>query len=377
MPVRQILKGSARPLSEQKKSIALVRGDVTGLTASASPLNFYLDGFEMKLKSLFRNAAIIFFILFITSTSNAQTLSELLLDEHGGTANDATCKDTPLAGAASVRVIVRGNLNVLLVGANGNTVVWQKSFPLPEEVNTPKTNPTCEGRTVELYSQFPFSAFTKVYTFKWDGQSLRHISTRSEDPSAETLEEAITAAETGDVRKLNALYEDDMLPIFYPMNYIGSSTLADAIKRGHTAATRLYKAGKSPEAATRLALMFDLTVALARTVSGGDDFSSQAPDKWLQAWKSQEVANTDYVYALNDYGFFLQQAGDDRRAIPVFHAVIKEDPARAVAYLNLADSLWTLDRKQEAKSHYQTYRRLMMEADKATQVPSRVAERQG
>ena len=331
----------------------------------------------MKLKSPFRNAAIIFFILFITSASNAQTLDELLLDEQGGTANDATCKGTPLAGAASVRVIVRGNSNVLLVGAKGNTVVWKKSFPLPEEVNTPKTNPTCEGRAIELYSQFPFSAFTRVYTFSWDGHSLRYISTRSEDLSAETLEEAIKAAETGDVKKLKALYEDDMLPIFYPMNYIGSSTLAEAIKRGHTAATRLYKAGKSLEAARRLALMFDLTLALARTVSGGDDFSSQAPDKWLQAWKSQEVANTDYIYALNDYGFFLQQAGDDHRALPVFNAIIKEDPARAVTYLNLADSLWMLKRKQEAKSHYQTYQRLMTEANKGTQVPSRVAERQG
>lgn len=331
----------------------------------------------MKLKNPFRNAAIIFFIILIASQSNAQTLDELLLDEQGGTANDATCKDTPLAGADSVRVIVRGNLNVLLVGAKGNTVVWQKSFPLPEEVNTPKTNPICEGRTIELYSQFPFSAFTEIYTFSWDGKALEYLSTRSEDPSAETLEEAITAAEAGDVKKLKALYEDDMLPIFYPMNYIGSQTLAEAIKRGHTAATRLYKAGKSREAANRLALMFDLTVALARTVSGGDDFSTQAPDKWLQAWKSLEVKHTNYIYALNDYGFFLQQAGDDNRAIPIFNAVIKEDPARAVAYLNLADSLWTLDRKQEAKSHYQTYQRLMAEANKATQVPSRVAERQG
>ena len=123
--------------------------------------------------------------------------------------------------------------------------------------------------------------------------------------------------------------------------------------------------------------MFDLTVALARTVSGGDDFSTQAPDKWLQSWKSLEVAVEDYIYALNDYGFFLQQAGDDNRAISVFNAVIKDDPARAVAYLNLADSLWTLDRKQEAKSHYETYQRLMMEANKGTQVPARVAERSG
>jgi len=332
----------------------------------------------MRLKSLSVLVAVIFFSLSATHRLNAQTLDELLLSEQGGAANDETCKNAPLAGAAAVRVIVRGNENVVLVGTRGKTVVWKKQFPLPEEVNTPKTNPTCKGRTIELYSQFPFSAYTKVYTFSWDGHSIKYLSTRSEDPSAETLEEAIRAAETGDTVKLSSLYaEGNYLPIFYPMNYIGNSTLAEAIKRGHTAATKLYKAEKSREAAVRLALMFDLTVALANTVAGDDDSSTKAPDKWLHAWKSLEVEGADYVYALNDYGFFLQQAGDHKGAIPIFNIVIKEDPQRAVAYLNLADSLWALDRKGEAKAHYKTYQRLMAEANKGIPLPPRVAERSG
>ena len=333
----------------------------------------------MRFKRLFALAALIFSILFTGSRqSNAQTLDELLRDENGGTANEETCQNAPLDGADSARVIVRGNQNVLLVGTKGNTVVWKKQLPLNEEVNSAKTNPTCKGRTIELYSQFPFSAYTKVYTFSWDGRSIKYLSTRSEDPSAETLEDAIRAAETGDTRTLKSLYaEGNYLPIFYPMNYIYKSTLEEAIKRGHTAATKLYKAGKSREAAERLSLMFDLTVALVNTVAGDDDPSLKAPDKWLQAWKSLEVPNTDYVYALNDYGFFLQQALDHNGAIPIFHLVIKEDAQRAVAYLNLADSLWALDRKEEAKSHYKTYQRLMAEANKGTQIPPRVAERSG
>src|SRR2546423_14962750 len=109
----------------------------------------------MRLKSLPVLVAVIFSILFASSRSNAQTLDELLLTEDGGTANDATCENAPLAGAAAVRVIVRGNQDVLLVGTKGKTVVWKKQLPLKEEVNTPKTNPTCKGRTIELYSQFP------------------------------------------------------------------------------------------------------------------------------------------------------------------------------------------------------------------------------
>jgi tetratricopeptide (TPR) repeat protein len=338
----------------------------------------YLDGAEMRIKSLFVLASLLFLILLTDQQASAQTIDELLHSDDG-IVNDETCTGgTPLAGAASVRVIVRGNEEVLLVGARGNRVVWKKQFPLPEEVNTPKTNPVCKGRTIQLYSQFPFSAYTRIYTFTWDGHTLKYVSTRSEDPSAETLEEALAAAETGNVRKLKSLYGgENYLPIFYPAHYIGYATLADAIKRGHTAATRLYKAGKSLEAADRLALMFDLTVALANTVSGDTSSTSAAPDKWLQAWKSLEVDKTDYIYALNDYGFFLQQAGEDARAVPIFNIIIKEDPSRAVAYLNLADSLWALERKTEARSHYKTYQRLMMEAKKGDQIPSRVAERSG
>jgi hypothetical protein len=332
---------------------------------------------NMRIKSLFILASLLFLMLLTGNRVSAQTLDELLRSDDGGIVNDETCKGTPLAGAASVRVIVRSNEEVLLVGARGNRVVWKKHFPLPEEVNTPKTNPVCKGRTIELYSQFPFSAYTRIYTFNWDGRTLKYISTRSEDPSAEALEEAISAAETGNVRKLNSLYEEEnYLPIFYPFHYIGSSTLAEAIKRGHTAATRLYKAGKSRQAADRLALMFDLTVNLARTVSG-DDFDSTGPDKWLQAWKSLEVPAEDYTYALNDHGFFLQEAGEHDAAISIFNLVIKESPERAVAYLNLADSLWALDHKAEARSHYQTYRRLMTEENKGAQIPPRVAERSG
>lgn len=330
----------------------------------------------MRLKNLPVQIIVIFSILFSIHTSQAQTLDELLLTEEGGSANEETCKNAPLNGAEAVRVIVRGNENVWLVGTKGKTVVWKKQLPLKEEVNTPKTNPICKGRTIELYSQFPFSAYTKVYTFSWDGKSVRYVSTRSEDPSAETLEDAIRAAETGDIRTLKSLYaEGNYLPIFYPMNYIYKQTLAEAIKRGHTAASKLYKAGKSQEAAERLALMFDLTVAMVNTVAGDDDPSVKGADKWLQSWKSLEVADADYLYALNDYGFFLQQAGKHGLAIPIFNLVIKADPQRAVAYLNLADSLWALERKEEAKSHYKTYQRLMAEANKGGQIPPRVAER--
>ena len=287
------------------------------------------------------------------------------------------CKNAPLAGAGRVFVVVRENDQVLLVGLSGRAVAWRKSFPLRTDVNKAKTYVECKGRTIELHSQLPFSAAEVVQTFSWDGLDLKYISTRHEDPSAQFVEEIIKAAETGDTRTLRGFLKsesDGDIGVMYPHAYITRQLFTDAIRRGHNAATRLFKAGRAREAARRLALMFDVTARL-NTILGIDEKPSEKPDLWLAAWKFQEMQAVEYAYALNDYGYFLQQSGEDEAAVNIFAAVIREDAKRPVAYLNLADSLWTLNRKAEARSHYETYRRLMSAAKRVDQIPVRVSER--
>ncbi|MBZ5551685.1 MAG: tetratricopeptide repeat protein [Acidobacteriia bacterium] len=48
----------------------------------------------------------------------------------------------------------------------------------------------------------------------------------------------------------------------------------------------------------------------------------------------------DFITALDDYGFFLQQAGNHQDAVTAFEEVKTIDPNRAVNHLNLGDSLW-------------------------------------
>lgn len=65
--------------------------------------------------------------------------------------------------------------------------------------------------------------------------------------------------------------------------------------------------------------------------------------------KPKKLSNRQYAYILNDYAFFLSQ---DRRfddAITALKTVIKADPTRAVAYLNLGDTLRT--NLENAKSY--------------------------
>jgi len=288
------------------------------------------------------------------------------------------CVKAPLRGAAKVFVVVRENDDVQLVGMKERAVLWKRSFPLREDVNKAKTYVECKGRTVELHSQLPFSAAEVIQTFSWDGRRLTYRGTRHEDPSAEFIEEMIRAAEAGDTKALSRFLSNDPaegeVTVMYPYAYIGSELFASAIKRAHTAATRLFRLGRSRDAALRLSLMFDVTVQLNRIVSAEEPLRKR-PDAWIQAWKDREMSAGDYVYALNDYGYFLQQSGENEEAVNVFASVLASEPARAVTHLNLADSLWALNKKAEARTHYKTYQQLMAAAKRGAEIPARVRER--
>ena len=78
---------------------------------------------------------------------------------------------------------------------------------------------------------------------------------------------------------------------------------------------------------------------------------------------------------LNDYGYMLQRSGSDREAVLIFRKVNSLDPSRTVAYLNLADSYWTLGCEVSAKSAYSKYENLMKSHRQDLKIPSRVKER--
>ena len=78
---------------------------------------------------------------------------------------------------------------------------------------------------------------------------------------------------------------------------------------------------------------------------------------------------------LNDYGFYLAEAGDPKDAEEVLSIVLTEDPDRVPAYLNIADAQFALGRLPEARVNYRRYRELMMREGKADKVPPRVGER--
>lgn len=85
--------------------------------------------------------------------------------------------------------------------------------------------------------------------------------------------------------------------------------------------------------------------------------------------------NKNNVSQYNDLGFFLQFEGRDFTAIYTFQKVLQNFPNRAVTYLNIADSYWTLQHTEQAKEAYQHYIDLMKAAKKEAKIPKRVFDR--
>lgn len=80
------------------------------------------------------------------------------------------------------------------------------------------------------------------------------------------------------------------------------------------------------------------------------------------------------VQAYNDLGFYLAEGGRDELALK-FYRGVEAVGKRTVLMLNMADSLWRLNKQDEAQRYYREYGDAMSAAGKAHKIPQRVAER--
>ena len=97
----------------------------------------------------------------------------------------------------------------------------------------------------------------------------------------------------------------------------------------------------------------------------------------------------EYTAMLNDFAFYQmapedaeQAAGFENRrekvspgVVAMLAHVIRRDPKRTSAYLNLADALWRNGQDAQAASHYRRYAAMMQESSSKARLPLRVSQR--
>jgi TonB family protein len=186
------------------------------------------------------------------------------------------------------------------------------------------------------------------------------------------LDGPIKAALAGDRLTLDQIYTYNKL--LASSGRISKSLIASLINQGQINSKAEASQGKPAEAANILGQVLDFSHYLSSLKWGQVPWNKQIPYCWLDSWKAPGVGLelADYIAPLNDYGFFLQKSGRDEEAIPIFKAVINEDPTREVAYLNLADSLEKTGKSSDAGQYYRLYKQLMEQESKAILVPARV-----
>lgn len=197
--------------------------------------------------------------------------------------------------------------------------------------------------------------------------NIKLLSSKISDAYAQQIKQQLDGVLGGDPDAVNEGSVE-----LVPSSYINNNFISEAIKSGESKALKLYGEGDASAAADRLAMIFDFTTKAINSQRNDLNPQLTRQQSWIDAWKFQGIAISDYITALNDYGYFLQQNGCLKESTNVLTLVTEISPERAIAHLNLADSFWKLGKVTEAKQSYKTYISLMKEARDQRQIPSRV-----
>jgi tetratricopeptide (TPR) repeat protein len=222
----------------------------------------------------------------------------------------------------------------------------------------------CDGNTISVTIKQPFHMYSVTQVFQWNGKNLKQIKTLTGDYSQDLNHSALDKALKGDLEGAKS----DLEGVMYPQNYLGCGTIKNYLKKGHKESYSIQKEA--------LENTFELMVEA--DYESGDSkatISKPIPNRWMEIFNKCEISKSKYVAALNDYGFYLQQAGQNDKAAKILLLVVSEDPKRTVAYLNLADAYWGLGKKQPAIENYKRYEKLMINSKKADKIPATDKER--
>ncbi|MBN2091227.1 hypothetical protein JW964_16565 [candidate division KSB1 bacterium] len=275
--------------------------------------------------------------------------------------------------------LAEDSLRFFLVGKSGSgNILWKVQFPLEDEnINLAKLTVECTASEITLLTQFPYSAAEAWQKFEWKNGTLKLIDSGAGDPSEEAVSGAIR-------RALNGEGVDVSDGIMYPDRYIYGERLKKAIQDGHQKALELYKQKNLKKAIKILGDVLEVTIKLAEIITFVEKEDSNPYIYWADLWLRTDIHESEYMNALNDFGFFLQEDKQVDKSIEVFEAVLLFVPNRIVTHLNLADAYFEKANLQKppdnklvlkASEHYLKYRDMMQKQNKAKRIPARVNER--
>lgn len=302
-----------------------------------------------KLSPLVFRFVIAWLILLPTnSNATADDETDLLVDESTWYRCElAKMKEGKLTVHAGPCVKIGGNdlADGMVEVCLYDDVKLKSCVTLERDFNAAKASISCSGQTIKIFSQAGYSAAESSFSLIWNNKRLlpkgeQHLS----DPSFDALKEGDRLLSKGRIEDAVNKYSEMM----YPDRYVDEDDLSFRVIR------------KAHEVGLAKAKSKDFKGAVKIMRPAIDEFSTPPGEPKKKA---------AYIEALNDYGYFLDEAGNHIKAAEILNKVTHLDPERAVAYLNLGDALFA--QKKDAANAYGAYGRLVSESKWPIRVKTR------
>lgn len=210
------------------------------------------------------------------------------------------------------------------------------------------------------------------YTFKWNKEINNFVLTKVSNWSEPYRDEAYSLSDEKIPKK-------DIFPTDFDVRRIPCCTLLSDFKGQSVNYETISKEQlkKSIDADIKYLngeISNGVNSSLFYTSMPSTEFNKKAipPEFIYELSTSVDQANLE---TLNNYAYYMQKTGNSNLAAVLLHKIVEKFPERAVAKLNLADSYWDIDLKEDACTQYRNHIKDMNSLKKNSLIPSTTRSR--
>lgn len=212
-----------------------------------------------------------------------------------------------------------------------------------------------------------------IFNFDLAKNMLNFEDQTATDFSVESISKAQKAVEKGNIIEAVNFYEQ----VAYPHNYMQVETeTIHLLKKTYSVLQRLEKQQKYDSATLVLESIFEFW---------GTEFllNIETPQQLQELFKSNnfELSQKEYIQILEKYGSLLLQSKKYLDAVEINKKLTQITPTSALAYLQLGNAYYNLERLQDSQNAYKKYKEIIaktgQKADKKTleQIDKRLSEK--
>jgi len=212
-----------------------------------------------------------------------------------------------------------------------------------------------------------------IFDFDFDKNMLILEDQTASDFSVEAIAKAQRAVEKGNIIEAVNFYEQ----VAYPHNYMQVETeTIHLLKKTYSVLQKLEKEKKYDSAMLVLESIFEFW---------GTEFllNIETPQQLQELFKKYnfELTQKEYIHILEKYGSLLLQSKKYVDAVEINKKLTQITPTSALAYLQLGNAYYNLERLQESQNAYKKYKEIIAKTgqktdkEKLTQVEKRLSEK--